>query len=133
MQLKTVSPRQRRRLLSLPVSERLSLARILTESVTGKPQVDDERLLELSGVLSGVMGVDIRSRNSAMPYAWGRAMFSLVARGEGFSLHEIGDFLHRNHSSVWAMASRMEDLLLHPALNRPVVDKYDEFIKRISA
>jgi hypothetical protein len=92
--------------LSLPREERERLANVLIKSlnfnVTGKT------LDEIQNVVSRVIGFEFIMPGRTLYLSVGRTIFTHFACLEGYSESKIGDYLHKDHSTVHHMKDKMK-------------------------
>lgn len=128
---KRLTPPLRRRVLELPIADRLALMGELRASIDITPG-REERLSYLADKMQEVSGIDVRINLSRdVQCVWPRYIFAFVARREGFLLREIGDVLHRNHSSVSIAEKRVAKSFEIPAFYRREISLYNKYIESL--
>ena len=128
---KRLTPALRRRVLDLPMADRAALLAELKASIS-TPDRAAARLEYLADKMREVSGIDVRSeqcRDTAC--VWPRYIFAFVARREGFLQREIGEVLHRDHSSVCAAEKRVADAFGIPAAYANEIQLYNKYIESL--
>ena len=132
MEVERLTPYLRRRVMRLPVEERVVLHREILQSLESPELVQtDVRLNRLAEVMQSVAGLDVRERRRQSDLVRARVVFVFVARAEGFSQCTIGRFLDLNHSTVCYMEKRMRDALALPVAFQDYIALYNQFTTAI--
>lgn len=128
--MQQLTPYLRRRVLHLPVADRVELMQAIGASIAAPPKPD--RLGTLRDAMLAVSGVDVRDQRRFADHVRARSVYCFVARMEGFSLAAIGEALGMDHSSVHYLAKRMGDAFSSPAVWSDYLDTYDRFVKELA-
>lgn len=117
----------RRRVLALPVEDRVALLTDIGGSIAVRTPRREKRLTELRDAMLSISGIDVRDPRRFADHVRARAVFCFVARMEGFSLQAIGDELGMDHSSAHYLAKRMGDAFDAPSSWSDYIDLYNQF------
>lgn len=117
----------RRRVLALPVEDRVALLTDIGGSIAVRSPKRGERLSELRDAMLSLTGIDVRDPRRFADHVRARAVFCFVARMEGFGLQAIGDELGMDHSSAHYLAKRMGDALEAPSFWADYIELYNRF------
>ena len=132
MEVERLTPYLRRRVMRLPIEERVVLHREILQSLESPELVQtDVRLTRLAEVMQAVSGLEVRERCRQADLVRARVVFIFVARAEGFSQCTIGRFLDLNHSTVCYMEKRMRDALSMPVAFQDYIALYNQFTTAI--
>lgn len=128
-----LTPYLRRRVLDLPIADRLALLAELHTSVrqTESPR-QDTRLDFLADKMREVSGVDVRSRMDRTAAAtWPRYLFIFIARREGYSQTTIGRAIGRDHSTICLAEKRVNEAFAMPGLYKKEINLYNKFVESL--
>lgn len=123
------------RCLELPYRERLNLCSVLRDSIILERKDGRKRNPTRADILLDMMAqilgepVQLKPRNPR--FAWARKMVAYQLIREGYSTHEVGEMIGKDHSSVVAMKKKMQDALNYPQAYRDVVDIWKQFQNKI--
>lgn len=132
MDVERLTPYLRRRVMRLPVEERVVLHREILASLESPELVQtDARLSRLAEVMEAVSGCDVKEKTRQAEFIRARVVFIFVARAEGFSQCAIGAFLSMNHSTICYMEKKMRDALAMPVAFQDYIALYNQFITAI--
>lgn len=128
---KRLTPQLLRSVLTLPMADRAVLLAELKTSIAS-PERNAERLDYLADKMLEVSGIDVRTahRNEATS-VWCRSIFAFVARREGFLQREIGEVLHRDHSSISCAEKRVSEAFEVPAAYNREIKLYNKYIEAL--
>lgn len=125
-----LTPYLRRRVLSLPVADRVELMAAMGASINQRGTIAD-RFDYLRRKMESITGLSMEGdRNPARVRA--RSVLCFIARREGFSLHEIGGALGIDHSTAFYLSRKMENALALPEGWRDYVALYDKYTNAIT-
>lgn len=128
---KRLTPALRRRVLELPLADRLALAQEIRHSCA-EPTTPAERLGYLADKMREVSGLDPRRITSRSQAAvWPLYLFIFVARREGFTQNAIGHTIGRDHSSISAAERRVSDAFKMPSAYAAELKLYNKYIDRL--
>ena len=113
--------------LSLSRGERERLAKILMESLEDTKMSLDE----IHDVVVKVIGFEFIMPGRDIHQSVGRTIFSYFAYIEGYSEYKIGEYLHRDHSTVHYMKERMKDWLFMPNYYKQEYNWYEQVKKEL--
>lgn len=126
---KRITPYLRRRVLDLPLADRLALFVELRASIQVVPADHGSRLAYLADKMQDASGVNVReARDRTVAAVWPRNIFIFVARREGFSQSTIGRVIGRDHSSVCAAERRVSDAFASPSQYKNEIRLYNKFV-----
>lgn len=133
MDKQRLTPFLRRRVLDLPLADRLALLAELRLSVQ---QVESPapatRLDFLAERMREVSGVDVRERMDRTAAAiWPRYLFIFVARREGYSQTTIGRAIGRDHSTICLAEKRVNEAFALPGQYRKEINLYNKYIEAL--
>lgn len=132
MDVERLTPYLRRRVMRLPVEERVVLHREILASLESPELVQtDARLSRLAEVMEAVSGCDVKEKTRQAEFIRARVVFIFVARAEGFSQCAIGAFLGLDHSTVHYLERKMRDALAMPAAFQDYIALYNQFTTAI--
>lgn len=100
--------------LSLPREERERLVDVLTQSLVLELNVTGKTLEEIHEAVVKVIGFEFIMPGKNQKQSIGRTIFTRFACLEGFSETMIGNFIHRDHSTVNVMKAKMKCWLEMP-------------------
>lgn len=124
-----VTPYLRRRVLALPLEERIALVSLLTDSLRVRERGEElSHLLEKANELAGR---DIRERNRTADLVRIRTIFVYVAVRAGFSTMAVGKALKRDHATICYLRDKMEAALSLPEAYGDYINQYEQYIKAI--
>lgn len=128
-----LTPYLTRQVLALPMPDRVTLARILGDSLVpaGPQRGTPERLEFLAGKMAGISGVDIHERTRRAEVIRARVVFSLVATNEGFTTTNIGKYLGLDHATIVHYNKAMRDAFAVPNAWPEHIALYNEYINAI--
>lgn len=127
-----LTPYLRRRVLDLPLVDRLALSEAIRVSLQDPTPDRSERLAYLADRMAEASGIDVRTTlDRTQRTAWVRAIFCFVARREGFPQMEIGAFIHRDHSSVCNAERRVNEAFALPSIYRAEIKLYNKFVESL--
>ena len=124
-----LTPHLRRRVLALPVSDRLALNAEIVRSLNDVPTI--ERLDVLRDKMEGCAGVDVRVRTRLRKYVEARMVFSYVAKMEGYTQNELAEFLGCDHSTVCTTQKSMARAFETPRAYASAINLYNEYVTAI--
>lgn len=124
-----LTPQLRRRVLALPISDRLALNAEIIRSLNEVP--DDKRLAQLRDKMEDCAGVDIRKRTRLRPYIEARMVFSYVAKMEGYTQGELADFLGCDHSTICTTQKSMVRAFETPKAYASAINLYNKYVTEI--
>ena len=131
MDVEHLTPYLRRRVLKLSAEDRLTLRHDIDSSLREPTDNRTARLSKLCQVMQETSGIDLRKRDRHADTVRARIVLCFVARLEGFSLHEVGDALGLNHSTVCYHEKAMRKALNCPAMYPGYVELYNKFTNAI--
>lgn len=127
-----LTPQLRRRVMELPLQDRVTLIECLRVSLKTLEGGRLERLNTLADRLADVTGTDVRTNTRSYgDTPWHRAIFCLVAFREGYSQNQIGHFIHRDHSSVSQAITRMQNAFDVPRAYVDIIKLYNDYVEQI--
>lgn len=128
---KRLTPALRRRVLNLPLADRLALAQEIRHSCT-EPHTPEERLAYLADKMQEVSGLDPRHITSRSQAAvWPLYLFIFVARREGYTQEAIGRVIKRDHSSICAAEKKVNNAFAIPAAYANELKLYNKYIDKL--
>lgn len=129
-----LTPYLRRRCLELPVSDRVALVGIMTESLTPSIRTEDQverRLLQMRNTMQVLTGLDVTLRSRKSEYMRCRTIFAFTCRQEGLTQESIGKFLGLDHSTIHHLERRMADVFEVPSCWKDYIELYNLFTNAI--
>lgn len=127
-----LTPRLRRRVLALPLGDRLALQKDLARSLQESTECQGFcRMETLRGKMQEVSGVDIHERTRLHNYVEARVVFAAVCRLEGFSQVEIAQYLGRDHSTICHGEKIFSNALAYPKTYPSLIELYNNFTNAI--
>ena len=125
-----LTPYLLRRVRNLPLADKAALMGELRVAV-GEPVKAEERLRHLAEKINEVSGLDVREDSSRRDIVIARTLFMFVARREGFTQETVGNFVGRDHATVWMAEKRMEDIFAYPRLYKNEITLYNKYIESL--
>ena len=125
-----LTPYLLRRVRSLPLADKAALMGELRVAV-GEPVKAEERMRHLAEKMQEVAGVDVREDSSRREIVTARTLFMFVARREGFTQETVGNFVGRDHATVWMAEKRMADIFAYPRMYRNEIMLYNKYIESL--
>lgn len=128
-----LTPYLRRRVLDLPLADRLALLHELHTSVQQvEPKAPDTRLDFLADKMQQVSGIDVRVRlDRSAAATWPRYLFIFIARREGYSQTAIGRAIGRDHSTICLAEQRVNEAFAMPGQYRREINLYNKFVEAL--
>ena len=120
-----------RQCLMLPEWEKIRLINNLKASMVEEPEAGKGRFSVLYQAATDVVGKGILTSSRLRELVIGRMMISYQMRTEGYSLMAIGRCLVRNHTSVYQLQRKMEDVLKYPKMFADETRMWKEFQEKI--
>lgn len=129
-----LTPYLRRRVLALPMEDRLALNRALSVSLRpdAPAEAGEPRLDVLRSAMENIATVDLKDRCRDRAHTEPRIVFAFICRREGFSQGEIGKYLGVDHSTVCYWERRMGEALAYPASWQTLMNIYNKYITHIT-
>lgn len=113
--------------LLLPTDEKQALISFLSSSLDKEQEDVSSRFFALYKAATSIVGDGILTDSRLRELVIGRMMIVYQMRQEGYTLHMIGRHLGRNHSSVYNLEKRMEDVLKYPKLFQSEIQQWNRF------
>ena len=134
MEERRLTPYLRRRVLALPVEDRIALNHAISESLRpdAPDGTGDKRLEALRSEMEAIAGVDLLDRCRDREHTEPRIVFAFVCRREGFSQSEIARFLGVDHSTVCYWERRMGEAFAFPRPYSDLMEIYNQFVNNIT-
>lgn len=97
--------------LDLPRTSKERLIRVLKASIEKEDEMkgNDDRFNLLLRAATDVCGGDILSHIKDFNLVMGRRVIALMMKQDGYSYHEIGRYLKRDHSSIHYAVKKMRE------------------------
>lgn len=127
--MQQLTPYLRRRVLTLPVADRVELMQAIGASIAVPPQ--DDRLARLRETMEEMTGESLQGDRKAERVR-ARAVFCFVARREGFTLESIGKCLGTDHSTVHYLTKKVVNAFAMPKTWHDYLDTYDRYVKQLA-
>lgn len=115
---------------SLPLADKAALMGELRVAV-GEPMKAEERMSRLADKMHEVSGVDVREDSSRRDVVIARTIFMFVLRREGFTQEAVGQFVGRDHATVWMAEKRMATIFAYPRMYRNEIMLYNKYIESL--
>lgn len=100
--------------MMLSDSEKRTLISRLKQSLEHEPEDDGSRFYTLFKAAKELCGTGILTTSRLPESVLGRKLIIYQMRKEGFSLHTIGKYLHRHHTSVLHLQKEMQNAIDYP-------------------
>lgn len=113
--------------LLLPTDEKQALISFISSSLDKEQEDAASRFFTLYKAATSIVGDGILTDSRMRELVIGRMMIVYQMRQEGYTLHMIGRHLGRNHSSVYNLEKRMEDVLNYPKIFQSEIQQWDRF------
>ncbi len=113
--------------LMLPTDEKQALISFLSSSLDKEQEDSASRFFALYKVATSIVGDGILTDSRMRELVIGRMLIVYQMRQEGYTLHTIGRHMRRNHSSVYNLEKRMEDVLNYPKLFPSELQRWNKF------
>ena len=127
-----LTPYLRRRVLDLPIADRVALMEQLRRSMAEPVADRRDRLDYLADRMEAVSGVDVRKcHDRSAGSLWPRYLFCFVARREGYQQTLVGKFVCRDHSTVCAAEKRVNDAFAAPDQYKFEIELYNKYIESL--
>lgn len=127
-----LTPQLRRRVLDLPASDRAALQREIAWSLENPRKAKPEtRLRYLADKMKEITGVEVCRNCRIREVVQARNVLIFVARCEGFTLKQLGEFLGRDHAAVSYAEKQMGQAFSLPEAFRDTIELYNNYTKSI--
>lgn len=113
--------------LLLPTDEKQALISFLSSSLDKEQEDVSSRFFALYKAATSIVGDGILTDSRMRELVIGRMMIVYQMRQEGYTLHTIGRHMRRNHSSVYNLEKRMEDVLNYPKIFQSEIQQWNRF------
>ena len=123
------------RCLELPYSERLNLCSAIQNSLLMERKegvnTHQNRGQILMGMMEEIQGEPVPDKSRKPRWVWCRRMVAYQLLLEGYSLHETGRMIGKDHATVVQMRHRMQDAFCYPYAYRDILELWKNFQKKI--
>lgn len=119
-----------RECLELRQEHKKRLIDILQESMK-IDESDDSRFKLLLDFATELCGNGIMTQTIEPKSALGRNMIAYQLRTEGYNYSHIGRLLHRNHSTVYSMVAKIEDIMEYRGVFPDEEEIWNKFQQKI--
>ena len=113
--------------LLLPTDEKQALISFLSSSLDKEQEDAASRFFTLYKAATSIVGDGILTDSKMRELVIGRMLIVYQMRQEGYTLQVIGGYLGRNHSSVYNLEKRMEDVLNYPNIFQSEIQQWNRF------
>lgn len=86
-----------------------------------------ERVKDLMAIQERILGERIPTTCRVARFVWARAMVAYQMRMEGYTLHQVGAAIGKNHSDIVHLHHKMKDALDYGYAYTDIVDKWKQF------
>ena len=125
-----LTPYLRRRVLGLPLADRMALLEELRGTMLERPD-PAIRLAYLVNKMQEAAGLDPLARKRDRPAVTARYILAFVARREGFSQTLIGTTMGLDHSSISYAEKRTREMFDYPEMYKDEISLYNKFVESL--
>lgn len=100
------------------------------ETLTGRENAR-RRYAELSALMAAATGHAVPDTCRTSEYVWERAMLARRMRAEGFSLHQIGAAMGKDHSTVVNAIKKLDGVDEFPRMYWDILPTWEKFKKLV--
>lgn len=120
-----------RRCLILERKQRERLIKILQESLVDVEEKSSQKFYLFLTVAEETFGKGVLTSSRAFPLVLARRFVVWKLRECGYSWHEIGQFIKKDHSSAIHMWEMMDDIFHHPDIFKLEIAYWEEYDKKV--
>lgn len=113
--------------LLLPTDEKQALISFISSSLDKEQEDAASRFFTLYKAATSIVGDGILTDSRMRELVIGRMLIVYQMRQEGYTLHTIGRHMMRDHSSVYHLEKKMEDVLKYPKLFPSELQLWNKF------
>lgn len=126
-----LTPYLRRKVLDLPLADKVALYRDLSKSIHIPEEKASKRMAVLRDRMLEQTGIDVLRRTRLAEVVEARTVFVCVCQLEGYAQTQIARFLGKDHSTVCHAYKTMRNAFDYPQQYPTLIDLYNNFTKAI--